>query len=137
MKRVCSLSGVESVSFDAKDQTLTVVGDIDPVKAVGKLKKLCRTEIVSVGPANEPEKKKEEPKKEEPKKEEPKKEEPKKEEPKKEEPKKEEPEAPLAYPYPLEYRPQTQMAAHNYSSVPEYYNYGKVVHDEPAGCGIC
>ncbi|KAK8576578.1 hypothetical protein V6N13_032498 [Hibiscus sabdariffa] len=85
MKTICGLSGVESISFDAKDQTLTVVGDIDPVKAVGKLMKLCRTEIISVGPAKGPE---------------PKKEEPKKEEPKKEEPKKEEP--PLRYPYPLD-----------------------------------
>ncbi|KAL4360548.1 hypothetical protein GQ457_04G013200 [Hibiscus cannabinus] len=125
MKAICGLSGVESISFDAKDQTLTVIGDIDPVKAVGKLLKLCRTEIVSVGPAKGPEPKKEEPKKEEPKKEEPKKEEPKKEEP------------PLSYPYPLVYQPHTQMAAHNYSLVPEYYNYGKVVHDESAGCAIC
>ncbi|KAK8513248.1 hypothetical protein V6N12_037738 [Hibiscus sabdariffa] len=106
MKTICGLSGVESISFDAKDQTLTVVGDIDPVKAVGKLMKLCRTEIISVGPAKGPE--------------------PKKEEPKKEEPKKEEP--PLRYPYPLVYQPQTQMAAHNYSSVPEYYSYGSLAH---------
>ncbi|KAK8478717.1 hypothetical protein V6N11_058279 [Hibiscus sabdariffa] len=115
MKTVSGLSGVESVSFDSKDQKLTVIGDIDPVKAVVKLKKLCRTEIVSVGPAKEPEKKKEEPKKEEPKKDSPK--------------------ASLVYPYPLVYQPQ--MAAHNYSTVPECYSYGKVVHDEPGGCVIC
>lgn len=35
------------------------MGDIDPVHVVGKLRKLCHTEIVSVGPAKE-EKKKEE-----------------------------------------------------------------------------
>ncbi|KAK8576574.1 hypothetical protein V6N13_032494 [Hibiscus sabdariffa] len=110
MKTVSGLSGVESVSFDSKDQKMTVIGDIDPVKAVAKLKKLCRTEIVSVGPAKEPEKKKEEPKKEEPKKDTPK---------------------------VTVYQPQTQMVAHNYSSLPEYYSYGKVVHDEPAGCVIC
>ncbi|KAK9045185.1 hypothetical protein V6N11_059074 [Hibiscus sabdariffa] len=120
MKTVSGLSGVESVSFDSKDQKLTVIGDIDPVKAVRKLKKLCHTEIVSVGPAKEPEKKKEEPKKEEPK--------------KAEESKKDAPKAPLVYPYPLVYQPQ--MAAYNYSSVPEYYSYGKVVHDEPVRAGV-
>ena len=52
-----------------KEKKLTLTGDVDPVDAVGKLKKLCCTEILSVGPAKE--EKKEEPKKE--KKEEPKK----------------------------------------------------------------
>lgn len=56
---------------------MTVTGDVDPVTIVSKLRKLCRSEIVSVGPAKE-EKKKEE-KKEEPKKEEPKKDDKKKE----------------------------------------------------------
>jgi hypothetical protein len=53
--------------MDMKDQKLTVIGDIDPVDVVNKLRKFCNTEILSVGPAKE-EKKKEEPKKEEPKK---------------------------------------------------------------------
>ncbi|XP_021892144.1 heavy metal-associated isoprenylated plant protein 39-like [Carica papaya] len=75
MKRVSGLSGVESISIDMKDQKLTVIGDVDPVDIVNKLKKLCYPEIVSVGPAKEPEKKKEEPKKPEPKKEDPKKDE--------------------------------------------------------------
>ncbi|KAF8412192.1 hypothetical protein HHK36_000152 [Tetracentron sinense] len=90
MKTVSGIAGVDSLSIDMKAQTLTVTGDVDPVSIASKLRKFWRTDIVSVGPAKEPEKKKEEPKKEEPKKEEPKKEEPKKEEPKKEEPKKEE-----------------------------------------------
>ena len=47
---------------------MTVIGGIDPVCVVAKLRKLCQTEIVTVGPAKEPEKKKDEPKKEEPKK---------------------------------------------------------------------
>ena len=38
----------------------TVIGDIDPVDVVNKLRKLCHTEILSVGPAQE-EKKKDEP----------------------------------------------------------------------------
>uniref|UniRef100_A0A5B7ANH0 HMA domain-containing protein n=1 Tax=Davidia involucrata TaxID=16924 RepID=A0A5B7ANH0_DAVIN len=90
MKTVSTLSGIDSISMDMKEKKLTVVGTVDPVSVASKLRKYWQTDIISVGPAKEPEKK-EEPKKEEPKKEEPKKEEPKKEEPKKEEPKKEEP----------------------------------------------
>ncbi|KAJ9679543.1 hypothetical protein PVL29_021456 [Vitis rotundifolia] len=66
MKNVSSLPGVTSISMDMKDKKLTVIGDVDPVCVVGKLRKSCHTEILSVGPAKEPEKK--EPKK--PKKEE-------------------------------------------------------------------
>lgn len=65
--------GVDSISMDMKDKKLTVIGDIDPVCIVSKLRKHYPTEILSVGPAKEPEKKKEEPKKEEPKKDEKKK----------------------------------------------------------------
>ncbi|XP_022865173.1 heavy metal-associated isoprenylated plant protein 39-like isoform X2 [Olea europaea var. sylvestris] len=68
MKTVSGLSGVESIAMDPKDKKLTITGDVDPVKVAAKLRKLCGTEIVSVGPAKEPEKKKEEPKKEEGKK---------------------------------------------------------------------
>ncbi|KAI9124893.1 hypothetical protein K1719_004220 [Acacia pycnantha] len=85
MKAVAGIAGVDLVSVNMKEKTLTFIGNMDLLKAVGKVKKLCRTEIESVGPAEEA-KKKEEPKKE-PKKEEAKKEEPKKE-PKKEEAKK-------------------------------------------------
>ncbi|KAM7472239.1 hypothetical protein LguiA_010422 [Lonicera macranthoides] len=94
MKTVSTLSGIDSIVMDMKGKKLTIIGTVDPVSAVSKLRKFWPTDIISVGPAKEPEKKeepkKEEPKKEEAKKEEPK-EEPKKEEPKKEEPKKEEP----------------------------------------------
>ena len=46
--------GVESVSVDMKDKQLTLVGEIDPVHVVGKLRKLCpHAEMVSVGPAKE------------------------------------------------------------------------------------
>ncbi|KAL9412347.1 hypothetical protein AB3S75_045886 [Citrus x aurantiifolia] len=78
MKTVSGLAGVDSISMDMKEQKLTVIGDIDPVSIVSKLRKLCHTEILSVGPAKEPEKKKEEPKKEEAKKDDKKKDEPKK-----------------------------------------------------------
>ncbi|XP_054787203.1 heavy metal-associated isoprenylated plant protein 12-like [Prosopis cineraria] len=63
MKAVSKLPGVESVSVDMKNKKLTVTGDVDPVSVVDKLKKVCNTEIISVGPAKEPEKKKDEPKK--------------------------------------------------------------------------
>ncbi|KAI3879357.1 hypothetical protein MKX03_011208 [Papaver bracteatum] len=68
MKSVSGISGVDSVSIDMKDKKLTVVGDVDAILIVKKLRRHCHTTIVSVGPAKEPEKKKEEPKKEEPKK---------------------------------------------------------------------
>ncbi|KAL2556170.1 Vesicle-associated membrane protein [Forsythia ovata] len=53
---------IESVAMDPKDKKLTVIGDIDPVSLVDKLRKICQTGIVSVGPAKEPEKNKEQPK---------------------------------------------------------------------------
>ncbi|XP_026378953.1 heavy metal-associated isoprenylated plant protein 39-like [Papaver somniferum] len=64
MKSVSGLSGVDSVSIDMKDKKLTVIGDVDVILIVSKLRRHCHTTIVSVGPAKEPEKKKEEPKKE-------------------------------------------------------------------------
>ncbi|XP_058769829.1 heavy metal-associated isoprenylated plant protein 39-like [Vicia villosa] len=67
MKAVSGLSGVESVSVDMKDKKLTLIGDIDPVRVVGKLRKFCHAEIISVGPAKE-EKKDEAKKKEDAKK---------------------------------------------------------------------
>ncbi|KAL2536432.1 Heavy metal transport/detoxification superfamily protein [Forsythia ovata] len=89
LKTVSTLSGIDEITIDVKGKKLTVIGTVDPVSVVSKLrKKNWPTDIISIGPAKEP-KKKEEPKKEEPKKEEPKKEEPKKEEPKKEEAKEE------------------------------------------------
>lgn len=45
--------------MDMKDMKMTVVGDIDVVSIVTKLKRICHTEIISVGPAKEPKKKEE------------------------------------------------------------------------------
>ncbi|PRQ58284.1 putative heavy metal-associated domain, HMA [Rosa chinensis] len=96
LKTVSTLSGIDSIAMDMKEKKLTVIGSVDPVNVVSKLRKYWPTDMISVGPAVEP--KKEEPKKEEAKKEEGKKEgeeakkegeEAKKEEPKKEEEKKE------------------------------------------------
>ncbi|KAL5080908.1 hypothetical protein RYX36_009329 [Vicia faba] len=39
--------------MDMNEKKLTLLGDIDPVKAVSKLRKLCHIEIVSVGPLEE------------------------------------------------------------------------------------
>ncbi|XP_024020555.1 heavy metal-associated isoprenylated plant protein 39-like [Morus notabilis] len=51
---VCNfLSGIDSISMDMKEKKLTVVGDVDPVEIVNKLRKTWFTEIVSVGPAKE------------------------------------------------------------------------------------
>ena len=102
-----------------KDQKLTVTGDIDPVVALRKLRKLCYTELLSVGPAKEPEKKKEEPKKEEPK--------------KPAEPKKDPPKEPIPYPYPMVCQPMHTY----YPPVPDCYTYGKSVEEDPAACVIC
>jgi 3'-phosphoadenosine 5'-phosphosulfate sulfotransferase len=43
-----------------KEKKLTLSGDIDPVKAVSKLRKFCHTEVVSVGPSKPKEEKKSE-----------------------------------------------------------------------------
>ncbi|THF96968.1 hypothetical protein TEA_003599 [Camellia sinensis var. sinensis] len=67
-------SRIESIAVDMKENKLTVIGDVDLVTLVKKLRKLCHTETVSVGPAKELEKKNGKPKKDEGKKfEEPKK----------------------------------------------------------------
>ncbi|KAI3948214.1 hypothetical protein MKX01_014813 [Papaver californicum] len=73
MKSVSGFAGIDSISWDMKEaqKKLTIIGDIDPVDIVIKLRKYSHTELLLVGPAEkkkEPEVKKEEPKKEEPKK---------------------------------------------------------------------
>ncbi|KAK6804588.1 hypothetical protein RDI58_002372 [Solanum bulbocastanum] len=90
LKTVSALPGIDEISMDMKGKKLTIIGTVDPVSVVSKLRKFWPAHIISVGPAKEPEKK-EEPKKEEAKKEEAKKEgEGKKEDAPKEEGKKEE-----------------------------------------------
>ncbi|XP_065866605.1 heavy metal-associated isoprenylated plant protein 39-like [Euphorbia lathyris] len=109
MKRVSGISGVESISLDSKDMKLTVTGDVDAVSVVNKLRKLCHTEIITVGPA------KEEPKKEEPKKQEPEK--------KKDPPKDDVAELVKAY---KAYNPH----------LTSYYHV-RSVEEDPNGCVIC
>ncbi len=111
MKTVSGLSGVESVSVDMKDKKLTLTGDIDPVHVVGKLRKWCHTEIISVGPVKE-EKKKEESTPNE-----------KKDSTKVPEPVK------FYQAYPLYY----EMRPPHY----DQYHYVKSVEENPIGCVIC
>ncbi|MED6122170.1 hypothetical protein PIB30_037337 [Stylosanthes scabra] len=66
MKIVSNIPGIESVSVDMNDHKLTLTGDMDAVEVVGKLRKLCHTEILSVGPAKEEKKKPAESKKNNP-----------------------------------------------------------------------
>lgn len=59
MKAVSGLSGIDSISMDMKEKKLTVIGNVDPIEIVNKLRKTWHTVIVSVGPPKEPEKPKE------------------------------------------------------------------------------
>ncbi|CAN1177808.1 Probable disease resistance protein RPP1 [Linum perenne] len=60
MRMACGIAGVDSVSLDTKEKKLTVIGDFDFVVMVSKLRRLCLTEIISIGPAKKQDKKKEE-----------------------------------------------------------------------------
>ncbi|XP_042390424.1 heavy metal-associated isoprenylated plant protein 39-like [Zingiber officinale] len=150
MKAVSILQGIDSIRIDTNAKTMTVIGSVDPVSVVTKLRKFWHTNIVSIGPAKE--EKKEEPKKEEAKKEEAKeekkeeakeeskkeeiKEEAKKEEAMKEVPKKEPLESQMTpefvNPYKFYYYPPM-----NYNPYPtaQYY-YVPSAQDNPNSCNI-
>ncbi|EXC05959.1 hypothetical protein L484_014229 [Morus notabilis] len=113
MKTVSGHSGVVSIALDTKDKKLTVTGDIDPVSLVSKLRKLCNTEIVSVGAPKAAEKK----------------EEPKKEAAKKEEPKKDQKAEDLQKLWQQAYLQQA------YKYPPHYYT--RTVEEDPNACVIC
>ncbi|URE03846.1 heavy metal-associated domain containing protein [Musa troglodytarum] len=57
-------SGIDSIAMDMKERKMTVIGAVDPVHVVGKLRKCWPTAIVSVGPKEEPKKEEGEKKKE-------------------------------------------------------------------------
>ncbi|KAJ0695078.1 hypothetical protein HanPI659440_Chr15g0616051 [Helianthus annuus] len=97
-------TGVDSVAVDMKDKKLTVIGDVDPVSVVSKLRKICHADIISVGPAKEPEKKKEEGSGDK----------------KKEEEKKKAEALKAAY---LAYQQQQQQAYYQYNNPPYSYSY--------------
>ncbi|KAG6400439.1 hypothetical protein SASPL_137270 [Salvia splendens] len=82
LKTVATLSGIDEITIDMKQKTIMVVGTVDPLRVVSKLrKKNWEVAIVSVGPPKEPEKKEEAKKDEAKKEEEAKKDEEKKAEP--------------------------------------------------------
>ncbi|KAF3616205.1 putative heat shock protein 83-like [Capsicum annuum] len=117
MKKVSVVYGLDSISIDTKDKKLTVTGTIDPVELVSKLKKLCHTEIVFVGPAKEPDKKKEEAKKADDK---------------KGDDKKKEAAAIKAYPVPVCYQYQPP-----YLQYPARYHHYHSMEEDPTACVIC
>ncbi|BAF27062.1 heavy metal-associated isoprenylated plant protein 39 [Oryza sativa Japonica Group] len=59
MKAVSALIGIDELSMDMASQKMTVIGMVDPVNVVSKLRKSWAATIESVGPAKEPEKKEE------------------------------------------------------------------------------
>lgn len=159
LKTVSTLSGIESIAVDMKEREITVIGTVDPIRVVSKLRKhWSSTTIILVGPAKEPEKEsKEEPKKEEGEKKE---EEPKRgeekavEEPKKVEEVKKEGEKPKKAdetnnneeeyeekinpidPYMLELVKANYMAYHNNLHLNTYY-YAQSMEENPNTCAIC
>ncbi|KAL9270045.1 Heavy metal-associated isoprenylated plant protein 39-like protein [Drosera capensis] len=150
LKTVATLPGIDSITMDMKARQLTVIGPVDPVDVVSKLRKFWpTTEILTVGPSKEPEKK-EEPKKEEAKpekakkeegkKEEAKVEEPKKEEAKKEEPKKEEEKKQPPDPIVEMMRAHKQMQLYNQLNqvqpMPRYYYHAPSMEENPNVCTI-
>ncbi|CAI9762417.1 unnamed protein product [Fraxinus pennsylvanica] len=86
IEAAADIYGVDSIAANLQEQKLTVIGEMDAVAVVKKLKKVGKVDILSVGPAKE--EKKEEKKEEAAKKEDKKPPEEKKPEEKKPEEKK-------------------------------------------------
>ncbi|XP_066387523.1 heavy metal-associated isoprenylated plant protein 39-like [Miscanthus floridulus] len=58
MKAVSALTGIDEISVDMASHKMTVIGMVDPVNVVSKLRKASWSATIdSVGPAKEPEKK--------------------------------------------------------------------------------
>ncbi|KAJ8433657.1 hypothetical protein Cgig2_002328 [Carnegiea gigantea] len=143
--------GIESIVLDMKAREIIVIGTVDPIRMVSKLRKHWpSTAIILVGPAKEPEKEnEEEPKKEE---EEKKEEEPKKgeekavEEPKKEEevkkkgkePKKEDETNNNEEEYEEKIKPidpfMLELVKANHNNT---YYYAQSIEENPNTCAIC
>ncbi|KAF8008557.1 hypothetical protein BT93_K2276 [Corymbia citriodora subsp. variegata] len=64
IEAAADIFGVDSIAADLTDQKLTVIGLMDTVAVVKKLKKVGKLDIVSVGPAVEEKEEKKEEKKE-------------------------------------------------------------------------
>lgn len=138
LKLVSTLSGIDSIAMDMNERKLTVIGAVDPVTIVSKLRKFWPADIISVGPAVEP--KKEEGKKEEEKKDgEGKKEEEKKKE--EEEKKKEEGEGEKKNqnqnPNPNDAVLELVKAYRAYNPHLTTYYYVHSMEENPNACAIC
>ncbi|XP_020168072.1 heavy metal-associated isoprenylated plant protein 39 [Aegilops tauschii subsp. strangulata] len=107
IKVVSTLHGIDQIAVDTKDDKMTVVGTVDPVHVVGKLRsKLFRTaHILSVGPGKEE----------------------KKDDAKKDDGKKDP--TPV---YPPWYPPPPPYHYH-----PHPYYHGHSAEDDPSSCVIC
>ncbi|XP_066380143.1 heavy metal-associated isoprenylated plant protein 39-like [Miscanthus floridulus] len=58
MKAVSALTGIDEIAVDMASHKMTVIGMVDPVNVVSKLRKASWSATIdSVGPAKEPEKK--------------------------------------------------------------------------------
>ncbi|XP_062182742.1 disease resistance protein RGA2-like isoform X2 [Phragmites australis] len=53
LKAVSTLHGIDSIAVDMMQHKLTVVGSVDPVDIVNKLRRLWPAQILSIGPAKE------------------------------------------------------------------------------------
>ncbi|KAI4383104.1 hypothetical protein MLD38_008982 [Melastoma candidum] len=53
IEAAADIYGVDAIAVELKDQKLTVIGTMDTVAVVKKLKKVGKVDIVSVGPAKE------------------------------------------------------------------------------------
>ncbi|XP_021771909.1 heavy metal-associated isoprenylated plant protein 39-like [Chenopodium quinoa] len=53
LKVVSSVHGIDSISLDMEKRKLTLIGKMDPLEVVGKLRKTYYTTIDTVGPAKE------------------------------------------------------------------------------------
>lgn len=63
-------TGIDSISVDLKEQKITVMGEMDSVALVKRLKRVAKVDIISVGPAKEEKKEEKKGEKKEAKKEE-------------------------------------------------------------------
>ncbi|CAK9169492.1 unnamed protein product [Ilex paraguariensis] len=70
IEAAADIYGVDAIAADLKEQKLIVIGEMDTVAMVKKLKKVAKVDIISVGPAKEEKKEEKKDDKKEDKKEE-------------------------------------------------------------------
>ncbi|XP_074305122.1 heavy metal-associated isoprenylated plant protein 39-like [Silene latifolia] len=143
LKAVSSLAGINSLEVDIKESKMTVIGEVDPVAVVGKLRKQWNAQILTVGPPKEEKKdgdkkdgdKKDGAEKDGDKKDGDKKDGDKKDGDKKDGDKKPVPVCPpYPYPYPYPYPHHYQYSQPNHP--PMYYSVHSI-EENPNSCVIC